>query len=157
MNIRRAVASDVETVMDLTKRLAVYEREGAIFNVNKEFFLENILCEEPKAECYLIENDKGDVVGMGELFVTLSTYTASYKLNLQDFYILPEFRGQGFGKAFMKFLAEEARKRNCVRVFWGVYDWNELARGLYEKVGKPHHDTVIYSMGPDEIQEMLKA
>ena len=60
-------------------------------------------------------------------------------------------------QAFMQFLANEAIKRDCRQIFWGVYDWNQLARGLYDKVGKPHHDTVIYSMGPDEIKEILKA
>jgi len=124
MNIRKAKKSDLNTVMDLTKKLAVFEREAKSFNVSKDFFLKNILCENPKAECYLIENEEGQVVGMGELFVTLSTY---------------------------------AIKRDCRQIFWGVYDWNQLARGLYDKVGKPHHDTVIYSMGPDEIKEILKA
>jgi len=90
MNIRKAKKSDLNTVMDLTKKLAVFEREAKSFNVSKDFFLKNILCENPKAECYLIENEEGQVVGMGELFVTLSTYTGSYKLNLQDFYILPD-------------------------------------------------------------------
>lgn len=155
MNIRIAKKEDLKTVIELTHALAIYEKEGEIFSADEDFFLNNILCENPKAECYLIENDAGEVVGMGEIFVSLSTYTSSYKLNLQDFYICEPSRGKGYGRAFMQFLALEAQKRGCTRICWGVYKWNKVARALYDKVGTEHDDTAVYSMDVSQIKAIL--
>jgi len=155
MTIRLATKHDLQIVIQLTKELATYEKEGDIFQADEKFFLDNILCDEPKAECYLIENEAGDAVGIGEIFITLSTYTSTYKLNLQDFYVRPDYRGRGHGKEFMKFLAQQAKERNCSMVCWSVYAWNELARGLYDHVANAHEDVVPYSMGPDEIEALL--
>lgn len=156
MNIRLATKDDLQIVMQLTKELATYEKEGDTFHADEKFFLDNILCNNSKAECYLIEDDKDGVVGMGEIFITLSTYTSTYKLNLQDFYIRESYRGKGYGKDFMRFLASEAKKRGCTRICWTVYTWNDLARGLYNHVGQNHDDVTSYSMGPEHIEAMLK-
>lgn len=155
MNIRRATKSDVDIVFEMTKQLAIYEKEIDNFTANKQFFLEHVLCDKPKHECYLIENDQNNIVGMGSVCLMLGTYTASFKLNLLDFYVQEEHRGKGYGIGFFKFLAQEAKTRNCSVIFWGVYDWNELARKLYEKVGKPHNDTLLYSMDLEKIEALL--
>jgi len=135
MNIRKATVDDLKIVIELTRELAIYEKEGDIFQADEKFFLNNVLGENAQVECYLIEDEAGEVVGMGEVFQTLSTYISTYKLNLQDFYIRESSRGKKYGKNFLKFLSKLAKERGCTRLCWGVYDWNALARGLYDKVG----------------------
>ena len=151
MKIRPATKNDLEVIIQFTKELAAYERHGDI-EVDKEFFLENFFGANPRLECFLIEDDGGQVIGMGEVFVTLSTHTSSYVLNLHDFYICEASRGKGYGKGFMRFLAQEAKRRECSRVAWGVCDWNKQAINLYDKVGGSVYEGIIcYSLLEKEI------
>jgi GNAT superfamily N-acetyltransferase len=48
---------------------------------------------------------------------------------------LPEYRGQGIGKALLSYLAQLALERDCGRLEWSVLDWNEPAIGFYQRMG----------------------
>ena len=54
---------------------------------------------------------------------------------LEDIFIDPAYRGKGYGKALMRYLAALAVKEKCGRFEWVVLEWNTPAIGFYEKVG----------------------
>ncbi len=56
-------------------------------------------------------------------------------LYLEDLYIKPESRGNGFGTYVMKWLAKYAVENDCKRFEWQVLDWNMPAIDLYQKLG----------------------
>lgn len=157
MKIRRATKDDVKIVFQMTKELAAYEKDSEHFKADENFFLQNVLGKNSKLECYLIEDDQAGVVGMGEIYVMPSTYDGAWKMNLQDFYIREAYRGKGYGKAFLKFLAQEALARGCIKIGWTVYSWNALARTLYDKVGKHHEDVGVYGMDIQHIENLAQA
>jgi GNAT superfamily N-acetyltransferase len=54
-------------------------------------------------------------------------------LYLEDFYVLPELRGEGIGSLLFDNVVEIARKRAVKRMDWQVLDWNETALNFYKK------------------------
>lgn len=43
-------------------------------------------------------------------------------------------RGEGYGKALLNAIVEEAHKTKCEQVRWQVLDWNEGAINFYKKL-----------------------
>jgi GNAT superfamily N-acetyltransferase len=74
-------------------------------------------------------------VGYALVFETYSTFLARPTLYLEDLFVRPEARRRGAGTALLQFLAREAIRRGCGRMEWSVLDWNELAQGVYRKLG----------------------
>jgi GNAT superfamily N-acetyltransferase len=89
---------------------------------------------QPRFETYLAEID-GDAVGYAIVFETYSTFLARPTLYLEDIFVRPESRRRGAGMALLRHLAREAVARGCGRMEWTVLDWNELAQGVYRKIG----------------------
>lgn len=75
----------------------------------------------------------GQLVGITHFFVHVST-TSPDVCYLQDLFTAPEARGHGVGRALIQAVADWARERGCVRVYWHTHDSNETARRLYDKV-----------------------
>lgn len=76
---------------------------------------------------------EGQLVGITHFFVHLSTSSPDV-CYLQDLFTAPEARGHGVGRALIQAVADWARERGCVRVYWHTQESNETARRLYDKV-----------------------
>ncbi|GIL39206.1 GNAT family N-acetyltransferase [Roseiterribacter gracilis] len=55
---------------------------------------------------------------------------------MQDLFTDPAARGKGCARALINGVAEAARSRNAVRVYWLTQEDNKTARALYEKLAK---------------------
>ncbi|HEY9859880.1 MAG TPA: GNAT family N-acetyltransferase, partial [Candidatus Obscuribacterales bacterium] len=77
----------------------------------------------------------GEGVGFALFFHNYSTFLTQPGIYLEDLFVLPEYRGQGIGKALLTYLAQLALARNCGRLEWSVLDWNAPAIGFYERMG----------------------
>ena len=56
-------------------------------------------------------------------------------LYLEDLYVRPAHRGNGYGRRLLVHLARIAVDRDCGRFEWSVLDWNELAQATYRRAG----------------------
>ena len=131
--IRPAKPEEAGIILDLINQLAVYEKcENDV--VADEATIYHSLFVERSAECLLGEED-GKVVGFALFFHNFSTFVGRKGLYLEDLFILPEKRGRGYGKAFLKHLAKIAVERGCGRMEWICLDWNESALSLYRSIG----------------------
>jgi GNAT superfamily N-acetyltransferase len=134
ITIRRAGPDDADTLLALVQALAEYEGleppdEEARVRLVKDGF-----GPRPRFETYLAEID-GVAVGYAIVFETYSTFLASPTLYLEDLFVRPDSRRRGAGTALLRYLAAEAVARGCGRMEWTVLDWNELAQGVYRKLG----------------------
>ncbi|KAK0039214.1 GNAT family N-acetyltransferase [Biomphalaria pfeifferi] len=68
-------------------------------------------------------------------FPVLKTFRGERSFYLEDLYITPGFRGQGFGFEMLRAVAKLAKEENCVRMDWQALDWNVKAIDFYEKIG----------------------
>ena len=132
--IRKAVASDLPTILDLIRDLAAYEREPDAVKATVESLYGTLFGPTPTAEAIVAELD-GEVVGVALYFTNFSTWSGRDGLYLEDLYVRPEARGTGLGKALLQRIARIAVVRGCARVEWSVLDWNMPALDFYRSLG----------------------
>lgn len=77
----------------------------------------------------------GRPVGIAVCFFGFSTFRARPLLNVHDFAVVPEARGQGVGKALMEAVLAAARERGCCKVTLEVRGDNDRAKRLYAAAG----------------------
>jgi ribosomal protein S18 acetylase RimI-like enzyme len=74
-------------------------------------------------------------VGFTVCFLGFSTFNARPLINIHDISVRPECRGLGVGKLLMAAVEAKARELGCCKITLEVRQDNEVARGLYRKVG----------------------
>jgi GNAT superfamily N-acetyltransferase len=134
ITIRPAGPQDADTLLELIEALAHYEHLEPPDAEARARLVEHGFGSNPRFETFLAECD-GVAVGYALVFETYSTFLARPTLYLEDLFVRPEARRRGAGTALLRFLAREAVARGCGRMEWTVLDWNELAQGVYRKLG----------------------
>lgn len=76
-----------------------------------------------------------EAIGFTICFLGFSTFNARPLLNIHDISVRSEFRGLGVGKMLMQAVEAKARKLKCCKLTLEVREDNEVARGLYRKLG----------------------
>lgn len=135
MPLRRAVAADLDTIIELIHALAEYEHEPDAVQLDREELREHLFGEHPYAEVLLAETDDGANAGFALFFHNFSTWTGKPGIHLEDLFVRPAMRGRGFGKALLVELARVAVERGCGRLEWSVLDWNEPSIAFYRALG----------------------
>ena len=134
VRIRPVTEKDVSLMLALIKELAKYEQMADRVTATEEDLHVALFGPTPSAEAVLAV--VGDTpVGYALFFHSFSTFLAKPGLYLEDLYVRPEFRGRGFGRRLLVYLARLARDQGCGRVEWSVLNWNELALRAYQLVG----------------------
>jgi GNAT superfamily N-acetyltransferase len=77
--------------------------------------------------------DGGQLLGIAH-FLTHPHTNAADVCYLQDLFTAPDARGHGVGRALIAAVVQEARVRDCSRVYWMTHETNTVARALYDKV-----------------------
>ena len=132
--IRPATAADVPDIVRLITALAVYERLPFEVTLDPERLANDLFGPRPYAEVLLVEV-AGRVVGLAFFFHNYSTFGGKPGIYLEDLFVEPEHRGQGYGKALLVALAKLAVERDCGRLEWSVLDWNEPSIQFNKKLG----------------------
>ena len=132
-SIRFAAREDIPTILGFIRALAAYEKmEDQV--IADETLLETWIFEKRKAEVLLAF--EGDTpVGFALFFHNFSTWLGRAGIYLEDLFVLPEYRGRGYGKLLLKRLARIAVQRGCGRLEWVCLDWNEPSIAFYKSVG----------------------
>jgi len=154
-HIRYATENDVEQVLSFIKGLADYE--GMLDQVvATEELLHTWLFVQKRAEVLIGEAD-GVPVGFALFFHNFSTFLGRAGLYLEDLFVLPEYRGRGYGKALLRRLAEIALSRGCGRMEWWCLDWNRPSIDFYRKLGaEPMADWTTYRLTEAQIKALAE-
>ena len=147
--IRPAAPGDAAVIFDLIKQLAEYEKLSHMVVGNETMLHDALFGKHPAGEVVLgMEN--GEPVGFALYYTTFSTFLCRAGIHLEDLFVLPAKRGQGYGKALLKHLAHIAVQRNCGRLEWNVLDWNTPSLEFYDSIGGVHmKDWWLYRMTHD--------
>jgi GNAT superfamily N-acetyltransferase len=135
--IRPAEPRDVPTILALIKELATYEREPDAVRTTEADLATALFAAEPAVFALMAELDGDDprTVGFALWFRSFSTWVGRHGLYVEDLYVRPEFRGQGYGRELFNALIAIADERGYGRVEWAVLDWNEPAHRFYDAHG----------------------
>jgi GNAT superfamily N-acetyltransferase len=151
VKIRPATKADLGTIEELIRALAVYERLADEVVMDAPLLEKNLFGDRPYAEVLIADVD-GEAAGFALFFHNFSTFVGRPGIYLEDLFVKPEHRGEGFGKALLKRLAEIAVERGCGRLEWAVLDWNEPAIGFYKKLGaRPNDDWTVFRLAGESL------
>lgn len=153
--IRFANVNDVEIILDFINKLAEYEnmRNDVVATAG---LLTEWIFDKKKAEVIFAVED-GKEVGFALFFHNFSTFLGRAGIYLEDLFVLPEYRGKGYGKSLLKKLAEIAVERNCGRLEWCCLDWNKPSIDFYLSLGAtPMNDWTIYRMAGNKLKDFAK-
>jgi GNAT superfamily N-acetyltransferase len=134
-SIRLATAADIPLILYLIRALAEYEREPDAVQTTEADLLRDGFGAQPCFECLIAENEQGKAVGFALYFYNYSTWRGRQGIHLEDLFVLPEFRGQGIGKALLARVGARAAEQGCVRLQWDVLAWNQTAIDFYQSLG----------------------
>lgn len=150
---RYAEERDVPLILKFIKELADYEKMLDEVVATEEL-LKEWLFEKKKAEV-IIGEWEGRPVGFALFFHNFSTFLGRAGVYLEDLYVMPEYRGKGFGKSFLKKLAQIAIERGCGRLEWWCLDWNKPSIDFYLSMGaEPMKDWTVYRIAGDTLSEL---
>lgn len=153
LDYRFATENDIPKIFNFIKELAVYEKmEDEV--VSTEELLHNWLFVQKKVEViFALENDKE--VGFALFFHNFSTFLGRGGIYLEDIFVLPEYRGKGYGKGLIKVLANIALERNCGRLEWTCLDWNKPSIDFYLSLGaRPMDEWTVYRLQGETLEAL---
>lgn len=128
--IRPAQKGDEHAIMELIHGLALYEKAPEqVVNTAEDLGVH--LFDEKICEAIVAEKDN-QIVGFALYYTNYSTWKGKC-LYLEDFYVLPELRGEGIGSLLFDKVVEIASNRGVKRMDWQVLEWNEPALNFYKK------------------------
>lgn len=155
MEFRVAERKDCELILSFIKRLAEYEHLESEVVATTEL-LEEWIFDKNKAEVLFVLED-GKEVGFALYFHNFSTFLGRAGIHLEDLFVLPEYRGRGYGKAILKKLAQITVQRGCGRLEWCCLDWNTPSLDFYKSLGaKPLSDWTILRVTGDTLNNLAK-
>lgn len=153
LTFRYANRNDVALILKFIKALAEYEK-----------MLDEVVADEETLEEWIFDKQKAEVifavvedreVGFALFFHNFSTFLGRAGIYLEDLFVLPEYRGKGYGKALLKKLAAIAIERKCGRLEWWCLDWNRPSIDFYLSLGaEPMSDWTVYRITGDTLQEL---
>ena len=143
LRFRYAERKDVSLILKFIRELAAYEK-----------MLDEVTADEAALEEWIFDRKKAEVIfamvddkeiGFALFFYNFSTFLGKAGLYLEDLYVLPEDRGNGYGKALLKKLASIAVERKCGRLEWWCLNWNKPSIDFYLSLGaEPMSDWTVY-------------
>lgn len=133
LTFRSARESDAALVFFFIRQLAAH--------VNK---LDEVIATEDVIREWLFEKQKAEVIfavadgkeiGFALFFYNISTFSGQAGLFLEDLFVLPEYRGKGYGKGLLRELARIATERGMGKVEWYCLHWNQPSIDFYQSLG----------------------
>ncbi len=132
--IIKAFENDVPRIVEMIREFAAFENLSDYCEVTEENLRAAMFDENLSVEGLMAFNDDKPI-GYALFYKNFSSFRGQRGLYLEDLYIIPEYRGQKIGEAFLAKLAQIAKSRNFVRIDFLVLDWNEPAIKFYKKLG----------------------
>lgn len=131
--IRSGEKEDMDSVLNLIKELAAFEREPNAVKITSDDLIKNGFTKNPSFYTYVAEYN-GTVVGMALFYDRFSTWEGP-SIHLEDLIVTKKFRGKGIGKDLYDKVLSFALQKGIKRVEWVVLDWNIPAINFYKSTG----------------------
>lgn len=155
LTFRYAVRKDIPLILQFIRDLAEYEKLLDEV-VADEATLEEWIFDQKKAEV-IFAMQEGKEVGFALFFHNFSSFLGRAGLYLEDLFVLPEYRGKGYGKQILQKLAAIAVQRKCGRLEWWCLDWNQSSIDFYLSLGaEPMSDWTVYRISGDTLQDLAQ-
>ncbi len=129
VSVRRARSSDAYSITRLLHEFAEFEKATAV--VSPQTIESALFGDRPILDAFVMDSGR-EICGLIMWYLTFSSWTGRPGIFIQDFYVRPKYRGQGYGNILFSSLADHCIERNYARMDWLVLDWNRDALKFYE-------------------------
>lgn len=150
MDYRFAGREDTALILRFIKALAEYEKMSDEVEADEDTLRKWIFDRQKAEVIFAMEN--GKEVGFALFFHNFSTFLGRAGIYLEDLFVLPEYRGKGYGKGLIRKLAAIAVERGCGRLEWWCLDWNRPSIDFYLSLGaKPMDEWTTFRVTGDTL------
>jgi GNAT superfamily N-acetyltransferase len=155
--VRVVEPGDVPAVVGLVHELAEYERASGECTLDEDRLQAALFGVRPALFGHVaVVSEK--IVGCALWFLNFSTWRGVHGIYVEDLYVQPAHRSQGLGRALLRELATECRRRGYARLEWAVLDWNEPAIRFYASLGaEPQDDWRIFRLSDAPLARLAEA
>lgn len=133
LTISKATKEDINTLLELIKGLASFEKRPQDVSATKES-LTYWLFEKHIATALLIQY-QDEIIGYAIYYPIFASFSAKGKVHLEDMYLKEDYRHKGLGKAFMKELVNHLIHEGYEGMAWSSLSWNTSSHAFYEALG----------------------
>ena len=98
--VRKADKNDIDIIFELINGLAKYEKRPGEMTGTKEDLLYWLF--DKNIATTLLAEENGKTIGYAIYYPIFGSFSAKGKAHLEDMFLLPEYRGKGLGKTFLK-------------------------------------------------------
>ena len=142
LTIRKITVQDMNILYEMINGLALYEKRpndmiGSIEMLKYWLF-------EKKIATAVIAEIKDQIIGYAIYYPIFSSFSAKVKVHLEDLFIKPNYRHQGYGKEFFFKLANIIKKEGYIEIEWSCLDWNTPSIEFYKKIGAIQEKGRVY-------------
>ena len=137
MNIilRPATPNDTQALVALTRELAIYEKKNpADIKLTAEKIMAHGFNSQPYFHILVTEYEQ-ELIGHALYFFTYAASLGAPILYLEDLFVRDGYRKNGIGTQMLAELAKIAVKKDCCRMEWHAFTWNEAAIAFYKSLG----------------------
>ncbi|EDP64709.1 acetyltransferase, GNAT family protein [alpha proteobacterium BAL199] len=159
IQLRPAVAGDVDTLLEMIHRLAAVQDADGYVRSTPQDLLRDGFGATPRFHVLLAEavnrpNATPAPIGFALYYFTYSTWVGRPNLYVEDLYVDPDQQGGGVGKRLMAALARAALDAGCGRLELSVKTDNR-ARVFYERLGLTRKGTWLpYAVEGEGLQSL---
>lgn len=155
LQFRYATEGDAPLILQFIRGLAEYEKMADQVVATEELLTEWIF-RRGRAEVIFALED-GKEVGFALFFHNFSTFLGRAGLYLEDLFVLPEYRGRGYGKGLLTQLGRIAVERGCGRLEWWCLDWNRPSIDFYRSMGaEAMEEWTVYRLAGDTLRKLAE-
>ncbi|KAK7929366.1 hypothetical protein WMY93_005761 [Mugilogobius chulae] len=128
-------------ILSFLQELAEYTQRTDQVKTTQRDLEQDGFCRNPFFHGIISEVPEEHKSKEGYTIVAYSLYYFSYKsftgraVFMDDLYVMPEFRGNGIGKALMTKVAQLGLAAGCKELNFTVLAWNKPARDFYSRQG----------------------
>ena len=153
MTFRMAAPGDGPLILSFIRSLAAYEQMADQVVATADLLEEEIFRKGHAQVLFALAD--GQEVGFALFFHNFSTFLGRAGLYLEDLFVLPAYRGKGYGKGLLGELARIARAQGCGRMEWWCLNWNRPSIDFYRSLGaRPMDEWTVFRMTGDTIRDL---
>jgi GNAT superfamily N-acetyltransferase len=129
--IRPAVEADVPEIVAMIRELADYEHLADQVVLTEDDLHTALFAPGAVVSDTVVDAGDGALAGHALWFRTFSTFLGKTGIWLEDIYVRPENRRQGYARQLLEYL----RTQTEGRLDWEVLEWNQPAIDFYQRLG----------------------
>ena len=129
--IRPAVEADIPELVAMIRELAEFENLTDQVVITEDDLALGLFGPDAVARDSVVEDGDGGLAGHALWYRTFSTFLGRTGIWLEDIYIRPEHRRQGYASALLTYLRDQTEGR----MEWDVLEWNASAIDFYQRLG----------------------